>query len=60
MVPLTIVMAPPTRVFEDNSVNREMCKVDAHYISRTLGSATDADIIFSAVRFTADMIGINS
>ena len=54
-IPLAIVTAAPTRVFEDIVVDWDECKVDVRCISWVLNSTTDIDVIFSAVRFAADM-----
>jgi hypothetical protein len=54
-VPLAVVMAPPTRVFEDIPIDW-VCKADARCISWMLDSTTDIDVILSTVRFAADTI----
>ena len=55
-IPLAAVVAPPARIFEDISINWEVCKTDARCISWVLYSTTDIDVIFSTVLFAADMI----
>jgi len=55
-IPLAVVAAPPTRIFEDISIDWDICNADARCISWVLHSTTDADVIFSTVRFAADMI----
>ena len=55
-VPLTIVVAPPTQVFKEISVDWEVCKADVRCIYWVLDSTTDIDVIFSTVRFAADTI----
>jgi len=55
-IPLAAVVASPARIFEDISINWEVCKADARCISWVLYSTTDIDVIFSTVRFAADMI----
>jgi len=47
---------PPTRIFEDISIDWEVCSGDARCISWVLHSTTDPDVILSTVRFAADMI----
>ena len=55
-IPLAVVVASSTRIFEDISINWEFCRSDVRCISWILDSTTDADVIFSTVRFAADMI----
>jgi len=55
-IPLTAAVASPTRIFEDVSIDWDVCKSDARCISWVLGSTTDTDVIFSTVRFAADMV----
>ena len=55
-IPLAIVVAPHTQIFEDVSVDWEVCRADARCISWILDSTTDTDVIFSTVRFAADMV----
>jgi hypothetical protein len=55
-IPLAVVMASPTPIFEDLSINLDICEADARCISWVLSSNTDPDVIFSTVRFAADMI----
>jgi len=50
------VMGPPNRLFGEVSVDWEVCKADARCVSWVLNSTTDSDVIFSTVRFAADMI----
>ena len=54
-IPLAVVVTPPTRVFKDISIDWEACKADARCISWILDSTTDVDVIFSTVRFAAEM-----
>jgi len=54
---LALVTSPsPTRIFEDASVDWEVLKADICCISWVLSSTTDADVIYSTVRFAADII----
>ena len=55
-IPLAVVLESPNRIFEDISINWEVCKADTRCISWMLESTTDPDVILSTVRFTADMI----
>ena len=55
-IPLAVVMAPPTRIFEEIFVDWEVYRADARCISWILDSTTDTDVISSTVRFAADMI----
>ena len=55
-IPLAAVVALPTRVFGDISIDWEVCKADIRCISWVLDSTTDIDVIFSTVRFAADTI----
>ena len=55
-IPLAVVVVPSTRIFGDISINWDTCKADVRCISWVLDSTTDADVIFSTVRFAADMI----
>jgi len=55
-IPLAVVVTSPTRIFGDVSINWEVCRADVRCISWVLDSTTDADVIFSTVRFAADMI----
>jgi hypothetical protein len=55
-IPLAAAAASPTRIFEDVSIDWDVCKADARCISWVLGFTTDTDVIFSTVRFAADMI----
>ena len=54
--PLAVVVAPPTEIFGGISIDLEVCKADARCIAWVLESTTDTDVIFSTVRFAADMI----
>ena len=51
-----VVVVPPTRIFEDISVDLEVCAGDFRCIWWVLDYTTDADVIFSTARFAADMI----
>ena len=56
-IPLAIVTpSSPDRIFEDVFVDWEVFKADIRCISWVLSSTTDADVIYSTVRFAADMI----
>jgi len=55
-IPLAFIVELPTRIFEDISIDWEVCKTDARCIFWVLESTTDPDVILSTVRFTADMI----
>ena len=55
-IPLVAVVTSPARIFEDVPINRAVCEADVRCISWVLYSTTDADVIFSTVRFAADMI----
>jgi len=55
-VPVTAVVVSPTRIFEDISIDWEVCEADARCISWVLDSITDPDVILSTVRFTVDTI----
>jgi len=55
-IPLAAVVAPPTRIFGDISINWDVCRMDVRCISWVLDSTTDADVIFSTVRFAGDTI----
>ena len=46
----------PTRIFEDVTVNWEVCKGDSRCIWWALDYTTDADVISTTARFAADMI----
>jgi len=54
-VPLAFVTSPD-RVFEGAPIDWEVCKADTRCVAWMLDSATDIDVIFSTVRFAADMI----
>lgn len=55
-IPLATIMAPPARIFDENIIDWEVCKADARCISWVLYSTTETDVIFSTVRFAADMV----
>ena len=55
-IQLTAVAVPPIRIFKDVPVDWEFCKADIRCISWVLHSTTDIDVIFSTVRFAADII----
>ena len=55
-IPLAVVVVPPARIFEDVFIDWEVYKADTRCISWVLDSTTDIDVIFSTVRFAADMI----
>ncbi|KAF9642485.1 hypothetical protein BDM02DRAFT_2091673 [Thelephora ganbajun] len=55
-IPLASVVASPSRIFEDVSIDREACKADTRCIFWVLDSMTDINIISSTVRFAADMM----
>jgi len=54
-IPLAVVVTSPTRIYEDISINWEVCKADVRCVCWVLDSTTDIDIILSTVRFAADM-----
>ena len=58
--PLAVIVESPTRVFDDISINWEVCKVDARCIFWVLKSTTDPDVISSTARFTAGVQGLRS
>jgi len=55
-IPVAAVVMSPTRIFEDISIDWEVCRADARCISWVLHSMTDPDVILSTVRFAADTI----
>ena len=56
-IPLAVVTPPsPARIFEDVPVNWDVYEADIRCISWVLSSTTDADVIYSTVRFAGDMI----
>ena len=55
-IPLAVVVAPPTRIFEDLPVNWEVYEGDSRCISWVLDYTTDPDVMFSSVQFATDMI----
>lgn len=54
-IPLALVTSPD-RIFEDVLIDWEVCKADMRCVAWVLDSTTDSDVIFSTVRFAADMI----
>ena len=56
LIPVTVVVMSPARIFEDIFIDWEVCKADARCISWILSSTTDTDVIYSTVRFAADMV----
>ena len=56
-IPLAVITPPPpARIFGDVSVDWEVCKAETRCISWVLSSSTDTDVIYSTVRFAADMV----
>lgn len=55
-IPLAVVEPPGSRFFGEISIDWEVCKADARCISWVLDSTTDIDVIFSTVRFAAEII----
>jgi len=55
-IPLAVVLTSPVRIFEDVSIDWEVCKADARCISWVLDSTTDTDVIFSTTQFVTDII----
>ncbi|KAF9643512.1 hypothetical protein BDM02DRAFT_1442062 [Thelephora ganbajun] len=55
-IPLASVVASPARIFEDVSIDWEVCKADVRCMCWMLDSTTDTDVILSTVRFAADTI----
>jgi len=55
-IPLAAVVTSPTQIFGDISIDWEVCRSDVRCVSWVLDSTTDTDVIFSTVRFAADMI----
>jgi len=56
-IPLAVVtLPPPARIFADVPINWDVYKADIRCISWILSSTTDADVIYSTVRFAADTI----
>ena len=55
-IPPTVVVAPLTGIFGEISIDLEVCKADVRCISWVLESTTDIDVIYSTVRFAADMV----
>ena len=54
-IPPAVVVAPPTEIPREMFTGWEVCKADARCISWVLEFTTDIDVIFSTVRFAADM-----
>jgi hypothetical protein len=54
-IPLAVVTVPTPRIFEDTSLDWESFKVDIRCVAWVLYSTTDNDMIFSTVRFAADL-----
>ena len=54
-IPLAVA-AMPGRIFEDARVDWGGCKADTRCVAWVLSSTTDSDVIYSTVRFAADMI----
>jgi len=56
-IPLAIAPSPSfPRIFEDVSVDWEVCRAEARCIYWVLSSSTDADVIYSTLRFATDTI----
>ena len=56
-IPLAVVALPsPAGVFENISVDWEVCEADVRCISWVLSTSTDSDVIYSTARFAADVI----
>jgi len=55
-IQLDVVAVSPTRIFEDVPVDWDVCLADVRCIAWVLYSSTDTDVIFSTVRFAADVI----
>ena len=55
-IPLAALVRSSTRIFEDVSIDWDICMADVRCISWVLDSTTDTDVVFSTVRFAADMI----
>ena len=55
-IPLAVIVTPHTPIFKDVFIDWEVCRTDARCISWILDSTTDTDVIFSTVRFAADMV----
>ena len=53
-IPLAAIVPSPTWIFDDVSIDWEVCKADARCISWVLYSTTDTDVVLSTVRFAAD------
>ena len=54
-VPLAVILEPPTRIFENTLIDWEVYGADVRCISWMLESTADPDVIFSTVRFAADV-----
>jgi len=55
-IQLDVVAVPPTRIFEDVPIDWDVCNADIRCIAWVLYSTTDTEVIFSTVRFAADII----
>ena len=56
-IPLAVITSSlPPRIFEDVSIDWEVCKAETRCISWILSTTTDIDVIYSTVRFAADMV----
>jgi len=51
-----ITSSSPVRIFDEVSTDWEVCKADIRCISWVLYTTTDTDVIYSTVRFSADVI----
>ena len=51
-----VVVVPPTRIFEDISLDLEVCAGDSRCVWWVLDYTTDTDVIFSTSRFAAETI----
>jgi len=54
-IPLAVVDLPSC-LSGVTPIDREICKADARCIHRVLNSTTDSDVVYSTVRFAADLI----
>ena len=54
-IPLAVVTTP-AQIFEENQIDWDSYKADAHCIAWVLHSTTDLDVIYSTVRFATDTI----
>ena len=55
-IPLAVITSSPDRIFEGVFVDFGVLKADIRCISWVLSSTTDTDVIYSTVRFAADMV----